>query len=57
MRMFRSVALAVTLAIGASTITAVQAQDKGLDNHVKLDPYYSGLKGKKGRVRALGHGL
>ncbi|MES1151204.1 MAG: sugar ABC transporter substrate-binding protein [Dongia sp.] len=47
MRMFRSVALALTLAIGASTVSAVQAQDKGLDNHVKLDPYYSGLKGKK----------
>ncbi len=47
MRMFRSVALALTLAIGASTVSAVQAEDKGLDNHVKLDPYYSGLKGKK----------
>ncbi|HVY98856.1 MAG TPA: sugar ABC transporter substrate-binding protein [Dongiaceae bacterium] len=45
--MFRSVALALTLAIGASTVSAVQAEDKGLDNHVKLDPYYSGLKGKK----------
>jgi len=47
MRMFRSVALALTLAIGASAATAVQAEDKGLDNHVKLDPYYNGLKGKK----------
>lgn len=47
MRMFRSVALALTLAIGASTASAVQAEDKGLDNHVKLDPYYNGLKGKK----------
>jgi ABC-type sugar transport system substrate-binding protein len=45
--MFRSVALAVTVAIGASTVSAAQAEDKGLDNHVKLDPYYSGLKGKK----------
>jgi ABC-type sugar transport system substrate-binding protein len=47
MRIFQSVALALTLAIGVSTVSAVQAEDKGLDNHVKLDPYYSGLKGKK----------
>jgi ABC-type sugar transport system substrate-binding protein len=45
--MFRTIALALTLAIGASTVSAVQAEDKGLDNHVKLDPYYNGLKGKK----------
>jgi ribose transport system substrate-binding protein len=47
MRMFKSVALAITLAVGASAATAVLAEDKGLDNHVKLEPYYSGLKGKK----------
>ncbi|HWJ73892.1 MAG TPA: sugar ABC transporter substrate-binding protein [Kaistia sp.] len=27
--------------------TAVHAEEKGLDNHVKRDPYYEGLKGKK----------
>jgi ribose transport system substrate-binding protein len=47
MRMFRSVALAVSLAMGVSTVSGAQAEDKGLDNHVKLDPYYSSLKGKK----------
>lgn len=34
--------------VGAAFLaTAAHAEDKGLDNHVKLDPYYSGLKGKK----------
>jgi ABC-type sugar transport system substrate-binding protein len=47
MRLARLFALALALAIGASTLSTAQAQDKGLDNHVKLDPYYSGLKGKK----------
>jgi ABC-type sugar transport system substrate-binding protein len=34
--------------VGAAFLaTAAHAEDKGLDNHVKLDPYYNGLKGKK----------
>jgi ABC-type sugar transport system substrate-binding protein len=34
--------------LGAAFIaTTATAEEKGLDNHVKLDPYYNGLKGKK----------
>jgi ABC-type sugar transport system substrate-binding protein len=34
--------------LGAAFLaTAAHAEDKGLDNHVKRDPYYSGVKGKK----------
>lgn len=36
------------LVAGALIATgALAADEKGLDNHVKRDPYYSGLKGKK----------
>ena len=36
------------LALGLIMATAsAQAEDKGLDNHVKRDPYYEKLKGKK----------
>jgi ABC-type sugar transport system substrate-binding protein len=46
MRIAKILALALSLAIG--TVVGAQAQEqKGLDNHVKLDPYYGGLKGKK----------
>src|ERR1700749_4778692 len=42
----------LTVAIGAALLATAAfapafADEKGLDNHVKLDPYYSGLKGKK----------
>jgi len=38
----------LTVALGAALLaTAAFADEKGLDNHVKRDPYYDGLKGKK----------
>lgn len=48
MRTFKIIAAALSLALGAATISGAAAQDqKGLDNKVKRDPYYEGLKGKK----------
>lgn len=38
--------LATTLALALAG-SAVSAQEKGLDNHAKREPYYEGLKGKK----------
>jgi hypothetical protein len=46
MRIAKTIALALSLAIGMAFGAQAQEQ-KGLDNHVKLDPYYNGLKGKK----------
>lgn len=47
MRIAGILALALSLVVGAFAVPGVQAQEKGLDNHAKLDPYYNGLKGKK----------
>ena len=48
MRTFKIIAAALSLALGAATFSGAMAQDqKGLDNKVKRDPYYDGLKGKK----------
>jgi ribose transport system substrate-binding protein len=48
MRTFKIIAAALTLALGAATLSGAMAEDqKGLDNKVKRDPYYEGLKGKK----------
>jgi ribose transport system substrate-binding protein len=48
MRTIKIIAAALSLALGAATFSGAMAQDqKGLDNHVKLDPYYGNLKGKK----------
>jgi len=48
MRTVKIIAAALSLALGAATFSGAMAQDqKGLDNHVKLDPYYDGVKGKK----------
>src|SRR6185295_14370712 len=48
MRTFKIIAAALSLALGAATFSGAMAEDqKGLDNKVKRDPYYEGLKGKK----------
>jgi ABC-type sugar transport system substrate-binding protein len=48
MRTVKIIAAALSLALGAATFSGAMAQDqKGLDNKVKRDPYYEGLKGKK----------
>ncbi|HVJ34098.1 MAG TPA: sugar ABC transporter substrate-binding protein [Terriglobia bacterium] len=48
MRMFKIIAAALFLALGAATFSGAVAEDqKGLDNKVKRDPYYENLKGKK----------
>ena len=45
MRLTRIIPALVAAALIATG--AMAADEKGLDNHVKRDPYYSGLKGKK----------
>ena len=50
LRMVLAIALGLVFAGGAL------AEDKGLDNHAKRDPYYEKLKGKK-VLRSPGDGL
>ena len=46
----------LALALGlVFAVAAAQAEEKGLDNHAKRDPYYGSLKGKK--VLAMGFDL
>lgn len=48
MRTVKIIAAALSLALGAATFSGAMAQDqKGLDNKVKREPYYNGVKGKK----------
>lgn len=48
MRIPGILAAALSLTLGASVFSGTQAEEqKGLDNHIKRDPYYESLKGKK----------
>ena len=39
--------MVLALALGLVCAGGAQADEKGLDNHAKRDPYYEKLKGKK----------
>ena len=49
--------MVLALALGLVFAGGALAEEKGLDNHAKRDPYYEKLKGKKVIFVALGNGL
>ena len=49
--------MVLALALGLVFAGGALAEEKGLDNHAKRDPYYEKLKGKKVHLRPARDGL
>jgi ribose transport system substrate-binding protein len=49
--------MAFALALGLVFAGGAQAEEKGLDNHARRDPYYEKLKGKKVILVSLAMGF